>query len=214
MATEPFPLHWPATWPRTPAFRRKPAKFSSASYGKGYREARGLTVAEALDRLQRELDLIGAASVVLSCNVERRLDGLPRSGAAEPSDPGVAIYFTMKGRSTVLACDRWNRVADNIAAIAAHIGALRGIDRWGVGSVEQAFAGYAALPGPAARPWRAVLSWPDSLPVTRPEIENARRTWAKRWHPDSGTAPNAGLMAEMNAACDSALRELEGDHGR
>lgn len=214
MAAESFPLHWPASWPRTPVSRRKAAKFASASYSKGYREKRELTVAEAMNRLQSELDLIGASGVILSCNLERRLDGLPRSGTAEPSDGGVAIYFAMKGRSTVLACDRWNRVADNIAAIAAHIGALRGIDRWGVGSVEQAFAGYAALPGPAGRPWRAVLAWPDHLPVTKEEIEKARRTWAKRWHPDSGTAPNAELMAEMNAACDSALRELEDAHGR
>lgn len=213
MAVDAFPLHWPASWPRTPAPHRKPAKFSGSSYGRGYREARHLTVAEGVARLQRELDALGAGATVLSCNVERRLDGLPRSGNAEPADPGVALYFTMKGRSTVLACDRWSRVADNMAAIAAHIGALRGIDRWGVGSVEQAFAGYAALPGPAGRPWRSVLAWPSNLPVTREEIEKARRTWAKRWHPDSGTAPNADLMAEMNAACDSALRELGTGHG-
>lgn len=208
-AAESFPLHWPATWPRTPLAMRKPAKFSGSSYGNGYRRARALTVAEAVARLQRELDLLGVGSTILSCNVERRLDGLPRSCTAEPSDPGVAVYFRLDGRDTVLACDRWSRVADNVAAIAAHIGALRGIERWGVGSLAQAFAGYAALPAPAAKPWRVVLAWPDDLPVTREEIEKARRTWAKLLHPDGGSSPDEARMAVVNAACDSALRELE-----
>jgi hypothetical protein len=33
-------------------------------------------------------------------------------------------------------------VADNIAAIAAHIDAIRRQDRYGVGTLDQAFAGY------------------------------------------------------------------------
>ena len=57
------------------------------------------------------------------------------------------MYFKLDSvpEGLVLACDRWLRVEDNIAAVAAHIGALRGIDRWGVGSVRQAFAGYKRL---------------------------------------------------------------------
>jgi hypothetical protein len=51
-----------------------------------------------------------------------------------------------------------------MAALAAHIGALRGQDRWGVGSVEQAFTGYQALPAPmVVNDWRAVLGDPKTL---------------------------------------------------
>jgi len=45
-------------------------------------------------------------------------------------------------------------VSDNIAAIAAHIEALRAQERYGVGTIEQAFAGYSAL---EHRTWQIVL---------------------------------------------------------
>jgi len=142
-----FPLQWPVGWKRTPAGDRKPARF-------------GVRRRDALARLQSELRMLGAAAEVLSTNVVLRLDGLPRSGQAAPSDPGAAVYFTLKGKPRCLACDRWTRVADNIAAIAAHVEAIRAVDRYGVGTMDQAFAGYAQLQaGPDD--WRSVLgTWP------------------------------------------------------
>src|SRR5690606_37528542 len=112
-------------------------------------------IADANQRLQAELDRLRAKSVILSTNVELRLDGMPRSDRSPPADPGVALYLRLNGRDTVLACDKWDRVADNIVAIAKHIEALRGQDRWGVGTLEQAFAGYQALPAPEQ--WWQVL---------------------------------------------------------
>src|SRR3546814_9453399 len=85
----------------------------------------------ALDRLEAELTRLGARGIILSSNLERTLSGAPRSGQADPADPGVAVYFTLKGKDTVLACDRWYRAADNMVAIAKHIEAIRGMDRWG-----------------------------------------------------------------------------------
>jgi len=90
---------------------------------------RSLTVADARNRLDLELQRLGARDVLLSTNVQVRLDGLPRSGQNEPADPGAAVYFTLKGKPRCLACDRWSRVADNIAAIAAHVYAIRAVDR-------------------------------------------------------------------------------------
>jgi hypothetical protein len=129
-----FPLSWPLGWARTPRHQRRRASFRS--------HQRPLSVAEALDRLIREVDRLGARDELLSTNVELRLDGLPRSTQGEPTDPGAAIYFRLKGQPRCLACDKWDRVADNIAAIAQHIDALRRIDRYGVGTLQQAFAGY------------------------------------------------------------------------
>jgi hypothetical protein len=109
---------------------------------------KSVTIAVARERLQREIDLLGGADAILSTNVELRLDGRPRSDRAEPPDAGVAFYFRLNGKPIVLACDKWDRVADNITAIAKHIEAMRGMDRWGVGNKAQAFAGYEALPAP------------------------------------------------------------------
>ena len=117
-------------------------------------------MSDATSRLIRECRLLGAANVIVSTNVAVRRDGLPYARQRTPEDPGAAVYFKLDSapEGLVLACDRWLRVEDNIAAVAAHIGALRGIDRWGVGSVRQAFAGYKRLSaGDAPTPWWEVL---------------------------------------------------------
>src|SRR3546814_20238180 len=106
-----YPLHWPASWPR--ARGRSEAKFGQKDYSKAYQTTKRVTIATALDRLEAELTRLGARGIILSSNLERTLSGAPRSGQADPADPGVAVYFPLKGRDTVLACDRWYRAADN-----------------------------------------------------------------------------------------------------
>lgn len=208
-----FPLAWPTGWPRTATFKRQRATFRSArqsSYINGQGQtitstsAKALTVSDAIKRLSGELSRLGATNEVLSTNVETRLDGLPRSNQPEPADPGAAVYFKLKGKPRCLACDRWNRVADNIAAIAQHIDALRRIDRYGVGTMEQAFAGYAALP-PSGGDWRSVFSLPGH--ATMDQVETKYRDLAKEHHPDRGGDPL--MMARLNAARDAARQELK-----
>lgn len=191
-----YPLAWPSGWPRARSRQRAPFGTTSRSRN-GSRDP--LTVAEARGRLSEELDRLGARYVTLSTNIELRLDGQPRSGQPEPRDPGVAVYFQLKGKATVLACDKWDRAADNIAAVAKHIEALRGIDRWGVGSVEQAFAGYQALPEPEQ--WWQVLG--ISPVATTDDITRAYRTKAREAHPDAGGSDAA--MARLNAARSAAI---------
>ena len=106
---------------------------------------------DARERLADELDRLGARYVVLSTNMELRLDGQPRAGQSEPADPGVCVYFQLKDRPTVLPCDRYTTVAGNMAAIAAHIEATRAIERHGVGTLEQMFTGFQALRGPGPK---------------------------------------------------------------
>lgn len=205
-----YPLSWPTGWKRTLAHQRRRAEFSrvvkayNQATGKTERSgARALTVYDALQRLTAELDRLGASEEILSTNVQVRLDGLPRSGQAEPGDPGAAVYFTLKKKPTVLACDRWDRVADNIAAIAQHIDALRRIDRYGVGTLEQAFAGYAALP-PAATEWWLILGVQPN--ATLEHVEAAYRELARLAHPDAGG--DHDQMARLNAARDDARRAV------
>ncbi len=209
-AVERWPLSWPAGWPRAKGPRAR-AKFHGTTQRGGadgysvFRDKRPLTVAEAISRLQGELDRLGARAVTLSTNIELRLDGLPMSGRREPDDPGVAVYFQLTGKPVCLACDKWDRVADNIAALAGHIDAIRTQARYGVGSVARAFAGYTALPPARA----ASASWWEVLGVspdaTLDEIEDRHRSLLRRCHPDAGGSNDE--MARVNAARDAARAE-------
>lgn len=197
-----FPLSWPTGWKRTAPGARQRARFkTNRSDPTTYRGFGRLTVAEAMGRLTIELDRLGAAAVLLSSNVNIRLDGLPRSGQAEPQDPGVAVYFGLRGKPRCLACDRWTRAADNIASIAAHVAAIRAVDRYGVGTLDQAFAGYSQLP-PAATEWWIVLG--VRADSGREAILDAHRSLAFKHHPDRGGS--AELMARINGARDEGLR--------
>ena len=205
---ERYPLAWPNGWARTAYRDREQAKFSSHStvYGEGGKTttARRVTIADAFDRLERQIDALGATHAIVSSNLELRINGAPRSNQIDPSDCGIAVYFQLKGKPRCLACDKWNRAADNIAAIAQHIDALRRIDRYGVGTMEQAFAGYAALPAQAAS-WFVVLEFTNP-PKTWAEVEARHTLLAKRHHPDAGGSTET--MAKINAARDTARLEF------
>jgi hypothetical protein len=196
-----YPLAWPIGWPR--AVSRAQAPFHRRKdTGKGYDQKVNHTMAGARGELQRQLDLLGAKSVLLSTNVELNLNGEPRGDRARPVDVGVACYFQLGGRDTVLACDKWTRVEDNVVAIAKHIDAMRGQQRWGVGSVEQAFTGYAALPAPTAKPhWTRVLGLTGA--ATASLIQEAYRLKAR------ATSGNEAALLELNIARDEALQEVK-----
>jgi len=210
-----YPLSWPFGWKRTAWSARKRAKFSKSTTrygenGSNWRSSNLLTVPQGLERLQRELERLGARGVIISTNVELNSYGEPRGGRRDPEDPGAAVYFRIGGKDRVLACDCWDRVADNLASIAAHIECLRGIDRYGVGTLDQAFAGYDALPPPGAvaQPaWRKVMGFRDNVDITREDVDTTYRLLAKQFHPDvPGGSQEA--MAVLNCARDAALQEL------
>jgi len=192
-----YPLSWPTGWKRTMPIRRTRARFT--------RERHQLSVNDATERLLVETERLGAEGLIVSTNVELRLDGFPRANRPEPADPGVAVYFLLEDKRAVLACDRWDRVADNIAAIAAHIEAIRAQERYGVGTLEQAFRGYLALPAPnGERPWREVLPGCATLA----EAEAKYRARAKECHPDM--EGHHAQMTDLNLAIAAARKELMG----
>lgn len=207
-AVQRYPLEWPTGWVRTPAHKRRASTFGSVQTAN-----RRVTVAVAVRRLSDQLERLGAQSLTLSTNVELRLDGTPRSDGREPTDLGAAVYFRFRGRATVLACDRYRTVAENIAALAAHVDALRRIERYGVGTLEQALAGYRALPADTAADWRTVFGFGSDSRPTRAQVQEAYKRQAKCRHPDVGGS-EAG-MTHLNRARDYALAETEGEvrHG-
>jgi hypothetical protein len=198
--TTAYPLQWPEGWTRRSPAQRHPAIFHQRQdTGRGYAEKKLMTLEAARRRLSDELDLLGAQKVTLSTNVELRADGQPRSGQ-EPEDPGAAVYFEFAGQPTVLACDRWNRVADNVTALSKHINAMRGMDRWGVGTAQQAFAAYKALPAP--EDWWTVLGvFESASPST---INEAFRDKAKALA-NSDADYHSGMI-RLNLARDAGLR--------
>ena len=179
-----YPLSWPEGRPRTAPFDRRRANFGTKGISGGLQRK---SMADACAFLTNELKLLKAAKEILSTNVRRRLDGQPYSDRAQPADPGAAVYFELQGKPISLPCDKWDRVEDNVYAIAKHIEALRGQRRWGVGSIEQAFRGYAALPGigeSSASEWWKVLGVP--INATEDQVRQAYRILVKKHHPDFG----------------------------
>jgi hypothetical protein len=205
-----YPLEWPLGWKRTRSRRsadfRMTREGRPAPDGKTTKYATQVNMAVATERLERQLDALGAKNPTLSTNVSLTMSGRPR-GDENPSDPGAAVYFMFKGKATVLACDSYFRVADNIAALAAHIDALRRIERYGVGTIEQALAGYKALPADTAADWRMVLFGVKDCRVGIDDVQAAYRSRAREVHPDTGGSDEA--MAQLNRARDYALEELK-----
>lgn len=197
-----YPLKWPAGRPRS--VERKSSLFRH--------DGRSMTWTAARDRLRDQLDAMTkrghnwrTTNIVLTCNIRFTLSGARDRNLSrrEPDDTGVALYFDLDERPHVLACDRWDTVQDNIAAIAAHIDALRGQERWGVADLRQAFAGHIALPRAAAW-WEVLKISPDA---TIEQINAAYRAAAKTAHPNAG-----GDRAEwdrLSAAYEQAKQQKE-----
>lgn len=215
-----YPLQWPAGWRRTAPAERERAKFGKSvpqyrtKYVNGvasgtersYDRKESLSIADATNRVLEELQRMGASAddVVISSNLRLRLDGLPMSNQAQPDDPGVAVYWRRGATTRCMPIDRYDRVQDNIAAIAATLDAMRAIERHGGSTIlDRAFQGFAALPAPRA--WWQVLELKGPSP-TLAEIEYAHRRLISKHHPDKGG--DVDLAADINAARDQGLEAI------
>lgn len=212
-----YPLSWPDGWKRTPQHARKRAKFSKASFSSGYKSKVDVTIAEGTKRVLYEAQRLGVrdGDAILSTNIVLRLDGFPRSDQKEPADPGAAVYWKLPTDRThkVMAIDRYDRVADNLAAVAATLEAMRAIERHGGAQIlERAFTGFEALPAPKGheghRNWWDVMRFPSQDGQTVESIKARYRLMAAELHPDAGGTD--AKMAELNGAYAQAQREIEG----
>jgi len=204
-----YPLEWPMGWKRCRSRRHGAFSMTREDHrpDRIVKRTTAVNVEVATERLEKQLDMLGATEPVLSTNVSLNLRGIPRGDENPGDDPGAAVYFKFKGRATVLACDTFFRVADNIAALAAHIDALRRVDRYGVGTIEQALAGYKALPADTAADWRKVFGFTSDSRPTLDQLDSAYKARAREKHPDLGGTDIE--MAHVNRARDYALQELQ-----
>jgi hypothetical protein len=144
-------------------------------------------------------------NIIISTNLILRRDELPRSGQPEPADPGVAVYWKKDSwkQHKVMAIDQYDRVADNLAAIAATLDAMRAIERYGGAIIiERAFMGFDSLPSP--NDWRHVMGFKET--PTHVQAKDRYLDLCKKRHPDMGGTEAA--MKELNAAWEDAKREL------
>ena len=216
MAIEAYPLCWPEGWKRTPGLQRKRAAFGKtetqfSAGGGSWRKTKSLSVADGISRVLEELRRLHIVrdDVIISTNIPTRIDGTPRGDRGEPADGGVAVYWraSQNAPTRCMAVDRYDRVADNLAAIAATLEAMRAIERHGGAEIlNRAFTGFAALPQHAGRPWREVLGFKPGERPTLPDVERFYRKLARQCHPDAGGSQAA--MQELNAARDQGRAEL------
>lgn len=207
--TTAYPLCWPAGWKRTESYRRSPAAFGKLRAHAAGGTVKGLlSVNDATCRVLHEIGLLGVqrGNLIISTNLRLRLDGLPYLDQREPSDPGAAVYWIKNIRQPMkcMAIDRYDRVADNLAAIAATVEAMRAIERHGGAEIlNRALLGFEALPEPEQ--WWQVLGF-NVAPSTLQEAESAFRSLAKTHHPDVGG--DAAKFARVANAIEQARKAL------
>jgi hypothetical protein len=215
-----FPLQWPAGWRRLEPGARARARFgtqrteySSNVQPNGQRaswQRRGeVSIAEGVNRVRAELQRMGVRDddLVISSNLQLRLDGLPRSGQREPEDPGVAVYWRDSRVDgwpmRCMAIDRYDRVADNLAAVAATLEAMRAIERHGGAEIlDRAFTGFVALEDQRQRWWDVLGVSADARPA---EIDAAYRRRRSECHPDHGG--DVAAFDAVQRAYEQARRE-------
>lgn len=202
-----YPLQWPHGWPRTPAGSRERGSFEA-------------TADKVRKELLKEIDQIvlgtrarthtlNQGQVVISTNCPLRRDGYPRADV-RPEDPGVAVYFTRKGKQMCFACDKFDAVWKNLRAIQRTIEALRGIERWGSSQMlDRAFTGFAALPPKSGKDCWEMLEIPQMyVPMaTEEDVLTAYRLKAKEAHPDVDGGSEEAFV-ELSQAKDIALATI------
>jgi hypothetical protein len=208
MIDESYPLTWPPGWRRCAERTRakfvgKAGKWSKDAAGQNhFEQRRELTIEQARVRVMAELKRFGVGdwNIIISSNLKLREDGFPKSGQAQPIDPGVAVYWKRAGKQACMAIDRYDRVQDNLAGIAATLEAMRAIERHGGAEIlDRAFTGFTALAAPE-QPFQVLGVGANA---SKEEIERAYRLLALKHHPDRGG--DAAMMARINAARDAAL---------
>jgi len=207
-----YPLQWPPGWPQTDQHNRHRSRFNEKSQSRqGWTTQKAISMSKARYELLNELRLLGTDKAIINSNIKTRLDGLPYANQKQPDDVGVAIYFRLDGNDQCFPCDKWDRVEDNIYAIAKIINAMRGIERWGPKEmVAASFRGFEALPPHGSDNPDTVFAKPgvDHFAgcETRQAVKDRRRNLALDLHPDKGGDP--GEFSEMMKQYDQMLKKV------
>ncbi|WP_431728631.1 hypothetical protein [Verrucosispora sp. TAA-831] len=160
-----------------------------------------------LDLLTREVDMLGAALVVVQIDVtdgEIRRDGMLRANA-RVGFPGVKVSFDSRYGPLTYATDTYEQQYGyglpgwqaNVRAIALGLEALRAVDRYGVTRSGEQYRGWTAIAATsgefdmtreqAAALLAAETSWTAGDLLADPDkVAAAFRIAARKHHPDVG----------------------------
>lgn len=147
----------------------------------------------SLDSLDSELEAIDADDVVIGVVVDPAQIGisgqLRAGGRTAFRHKGVEVSFTTPKRGRlVFHTDAYGEVRQNVRAIAAGLEALRAVNRYGITSSDEQYAGFAQLTagGPDAERGAQLVARAGGLPEA-----------LKKHHPDHGG--NARDIADVLA---------------
>lgn len=191
---EAFPLHWPV------GHSRSKEKINSRFK---------VTMDKAQRFLRSEIERLRGTDLIISTNVPVKNNGLLYSDwmRRKIDDPGAAIYFKYNGKDVAMCCDQYERVWENIYALAKGIEAIRGMQRWGASDfIDRAFTGFKALPeSVVSDTWNNILEIDPHASYS--EIKQAYFKKAKTAHPDAGG--NADLFNKIATAFNQAKAQLK-----
>jgi hypothetical protein len=139
-----------------------------------------------LDRLEDEIDKLKGSDVVIGVVVDEAQIGfsgnLKAGGRTRFAHRGVEVSFdTPKRGRLVFHTDAYDDVTANLRAIGLGLEALRAVDRHGITSTDEQYAGFAALGPGGPDPLRGKL-----LAERHGSVAEA----LKRTHPDHGGDPH------------------------
>jgi len=166
------PLEWPPGWKRTPGAQRQRARPT----------ARANVMRHAvIDDLGR----MGASTAWFSFSQQ------PAEWAVERGrgDPGVAVYWELRGRTYVLAVDRYSTATGNLHAIYQLIGALAAGGQANHEAFHRLLSGLRTVTPDSDVvvediPWWRMLGFEQIPP--KQAAEKAHRKLVLQIHPDRG----------------------------
>ena len=160
------------TWPYPPRRRLTGARFRA-----GW--------AASLDKLEQEIAWVKGDDVVIGVVVDPAQIGfsgnLKSGGRTAFRGRGVEVSFeTPRGGRLVFYTDAFDDVGQNLRAIALGLEALRAVERYGITSAAEQYAGFAMLPPGGPDPTRGRQLVAEAGSVTAA---------LKQHHPDHGGDP-------------------------
>lgn len=192
MVSFEYPLKWLPQQPRNKLTER--ARFKSKS------------IFVAGNNLADELKRMNAKNCVITSNLILNKKGDAPLSNQRLFDSGVVIYFQLKGKSKAMACDKYNKVEDNLWALFLSVQAIRGLERWGGSEfLDGLFTGFMALPSPDD----AIMGMPKYFDdcINLEHLKETYHRLAKELHPDKGG--NETDFAELQRQYEVAKTKLK-----
>ena len=122
---------WPDEFRRTPDGER-------TAYPHGFQVSREQAFQNIIEEVRKFDDLRGF-KIETAATHQSDSPQIPTQ-TSDPEDPGVVLYWNRSGEAFAAPGDRWQSLRDNAQAIYHYLKAKRGMERWGVETVDSEFS--------------------------------------------------------------------------